>query len=90
MSAELALSILSLVLALATLGIVLTLLGRKELDYATRREHLKLDKRVTEEFGRLQYSLSLLYRYVEVVDDHTGAGGYRVLSKRMSRDNTKA
>lgn len=90
MTAELVLSILALVTSFVTLGIVLTLLGRKQLDYATRREHGKLDERVTHELGRLQYSLSQLYRYVEAVDDHTGARGYLVFGKRVSRDDTKA
>lgn len=89
MSAELAFSLIAVVFSIGTFATLLTLLSRKELDYATRREHLKLDERMTTEFGRLQYSLSTLYRYVEAVDDHTGAKGYRVLGKHVPRDDAK-
>lgn len=90
MGAELALSLIAVVFSIGTFAVLLTLLGRKDLDYASRREHGKLDQRVTQELDRLQYSLSQLYRYVEAVDDHTGARGYRVLGRHVPRDDTKA
>lgn len=90
MSAELAFSLIAMVFSIGTFATLLTLLSRKELDYATRREHLKLDERLTRELGRLQYGLSTLYRYVEAVDDHTGAKGYRVLGRHVPRDDAKA
>lgn len=90
MSAELAFSLIAMVFGIGTFIMLLTLLSRKELDYATHREHLELDERMTTELGRLQYSLSALYRYVEAVDDHTGAKGYRVLGRHMPRDDAKA
>lgn len=90
MSAELALSVLGFLVSLVTLGIVLTLLGRKQLDYASRRDLQKLNDHLTTELGRWQYSFSQLYRYVEAVDDHTGAKGYLVFRKGMHRDDTSA
>lgn len=79
-----------MVFSIGTFATLLTLLSRKELDYATRREHGKLDERVTNELGRLQYSLSSLYRYVEAVDAHTGANGYKVLGRLVRRNDTSA
>lgn len=90
MGAELALSLIAMVFSIGTFAVLLTLLGRKDLDYASRREHGKLDQRVTDELGRLQYSLSSLYRYVEAVDAHTGANGYKVLSRGLPRDDASA
>lgn len=90
MTAELALALIALVFSGATFVLLLTLLGRKQLDYATRRDMERLDSRVTNEFGRLQHSLSKLYRYVEAVDEHTGARGYLVLGKPVPGDNTPA
>lgn len=88
MGAELALSILAFFTSLVTLGIVLTLLGRKQLDYASRRDVEKLNEHATTELGRLQYSLSQLYRYVEAVDAHTGANGHKVLGRHVPGDDT--
>jgi len=89
-SAELALTIVGFSVSVATLGIVLTLLGRKQLDYASRRDLQKLNDHLTSELGRLQYSFSQLYRYVEAVDDHTGARGYLVFRRDVQRDDTPA
>lgn len=90
MSAELALSILSLALSMGTFGLVLSLLYREKRDYAMRGDLTKLNDHVTEELGRLQYSLSKLYRYVEAVDAHTGANGHRVLSRNLRRNHPEA
>jgi hypothetical protein len=40
--------------------------------------------------GRLQYSISQTYRYVEAVDANTGADGYKVLCSGVCGDDTKA
>lgn len=90
MSAELALSIMSLVLSVGTMGIILALLSRSELDYASRRDLRKLNDHLTDELGRLQYSQSQLWRYAEAVDDHTGGNGHRVLSEPVPGDHAKA
>lgn len=90
MRTELALAILSLVLSLATFGLMLTLLYREKHDYAMRSDLNKLNDHVTGELGRLQYSLSQLYRYTEAVDAHTGANGHQVLRRRVPRDHPEA
>jgi hypothetical protein len=86
-TAELALAVVSLVVSVACLITLLTLLVRKRLDYPTLAEHDELEAHVTDELARMQRSLSQLYRYVEAVDDHTGARGYRVLGRPVPADN---
>lgn len=85
-----AFSILAITVSLCTFGLVLTLLFRKDLDYATVRELRKLNEYVVDENGRLAYRLSQLYRYVEAVDAHTGANGYKVLGQNVRRDDAAA
>lgn len=59
----------------ATFLVVLVLLGRKEFQYATRRDLDESHNRISI-LGR---KLSLLYRYLEAIDGHLGANGHRVL-----------
>jgi hypothetical protein len=88
-SAELAIVLLSLALSIGTMGVVLTLLLRKRLDYPTLAEHDKLEAYVTDELARLGLRMSQLYRVVEVIDEHTGANGHRVLHRKVRTDDTK-
>ena len=90
MTAELVMSLLALVASITAIGLFVTLLSRGDLDYASRRDLRKLNDHVTRELGRLQYSVSQLYRYVEAVDDHTGARGYLVFSRQVHGDDTEA
>jgi hypothetical protein len=89
-TAEMAIALLAIVVSLCCFALLLTLLFRKDLDYATVRELRKLNEYVVAENGRLSYRLSQLYRYVEAVDEHTGARGYLVLGKGVRADDTQA
>jgi hypothetical protein len=89
-SPELALAILSLAISIATFGLILALLFREKRDYAMRGDLNKLNDHVTSELGRLQYSLSQLYRYTEAVDAQSGGRGYQVLRRRVRRDHPEA
>lgn len=82
--------VLSLVLSIATFGIVLTILFRDKRSYASRGDLNRLSDHVTAELGRLQHSQSQLYRYTEAVDAQSGGHAYQVLRRRVRRDNSQA
>lgn len=83
-------SLIAMSLSALSLLVIMAILYRNEKDYASRRDLEKLRDHVTTEVGRLQYSISQIYRYVEAVDAHTGANGHKVLSQAVRGDNSSA
>lgn len=67
----------------ATFLLVLVLLGRKEFQYATKRDLDEAHQRINI-LGR---KLSLLYRYLEAIDGHLGANGHQVLGVWVPSDD---
>lgn len=71
-------------LNIATIVLVLALLGGKEDRFVTWRQMDKIVERVT----KVEKGNSALYRYLEGLDEATGADGYKVLANSMPRDDT--
>jgi hypothetical protein len=70
----------------ATFLVVLVLLGRKEFQYATKRD-LDEVRNLLAIIGRNQ---SRLYRYLEAIDVHLGANGHQVLGRWVPSEQTPA
>jgi len=82
----LAISVIAMVVALATFGAMLVLLGGKEDRFVTWRQMHKL----VERLARVEKGNVALYRYVEAVDEATGADGHKVLAGPMPRNHSQA
>lgn len=73
-------------LNIATIVLVLALLGGKEDRFVTWRQMNKLIGRMT----KVEQGNAALYRYVEGVDEATGGNGYKVLTNSMPDNNPAA
>lgn len=69
-----------------TFLVVLVLLGRKDFQYATKRDLQEALDRLSL-MGRNQ---AKLYRYLEAIDGHLGSNGHRVLIPRVPGKDTSA
>lgn len=73
-------------LNVATIVLVLALLGGKEDRFVTWRQMHKLIDRMT----KVEKGNAALYRYLEGLDDRTGGTGHLVLIQGMPGDHTSS